>query len=177
MPESKIGRITGTWGGILSGVAAIITAVALSVTDTGEEKAKKADDKSELVLDLVKAQLEFAEKERTQLREELSYQRNLNVRVFAILDELRDDINDIPVSAPLPASTPARLRPLSSHRSSGAAVVEAVEEEGAAEEEPLLSLDDLLFPTATLEEAPVQQQAAALPENLEDLIEKGGSIQ
>jgi hypothetical protein len=46
-------------GGVLLGVAAIITAVVPLFTNQADEKAERADDKAELVMELIKQHLEF----------------------------------------------------------------------------------------------------------------------
>ena len=149
--KTTLGRITGTWGGILTGFAAILTAVGLNITDTSGERAQKADDKSELVLDLIKGQFKFAEKERDRISKELEYQRGINAKLFQMVSELRgmDQKNIIP-------EVRHSVKPI------------AVPKKPVCEEEE--AADELTTPEPYIEES--MEQLEALPENLEDMLSK-----
>jgi len=157
--QSKIGKVTGTWGGILSGVAAMLTAVGLSVTDTSGDKAQKADDKSELVLDLIKDQFKFAEKERDRLSKELTYQREINAKLFRMVADLRVEMWEEPTPEPAPPAH--RWRPSKAPKSTNDPLEEAIGN---------LSMDeqlDMPEPPEQEDESPLQ---AILPEDLEDML-------
>jgi len=163
--DSNIGRITGTWGGILSGVAALITAVTLSIIDTAGDKAEKADDKAEMVLDLFRDRFNAAQSERERLQRELEYQRNMNAKLFRMISELRKQApTSEPEEVPAPVMTSSRpsYKPTRSG-SGGDALTEALK--GLSEEDQL----DLPEPPPEPEPAPVQAQ---LPVDLEELLPK-----
>jgi len=63
-PSSKLAK-----GGLLIGIAAIITAVVPLFTNDAGDRADKADAKSELVLELVKQHIEFLDKQVDELKE------------------------------------------------------------------------------------------------------------
>lgn len=64
-PSSKMAK-----GGLLMGVAAVITAVVPLITSDVGERADRADKKSELVLELIKQHLEFLGKEVDGIKED-----------------------------------------------------------------------------------------------------------
>ena len=95
MGDSRVAKIGGTWGGIFSGIAALITAIGLNVFDTAGDQAEKADQKSEMVLDLIRDQLKSAENDRDRFLRELEYQRTINAKLFNMVTELRLQINSL----------------------------------------------------------------------------------
>lgn len=161
MRDSNIGRITGTWGGILSGIAALITAVTLSIIDTAGDKAEKADDKAEMVLDLFRDRFNAAQSERERIQRELEYQREMNAKLFRMITELKQEapVCESEVAPPVPVARPVS-RPSSP-------VSDSLEE--ALENLP--PEDRLDLPAPPPEPAPIPVQAQ-LPATLEDLLPK-----
>jgi len=184
MAESRAAKITGTWGGILSGVAALITAVGFNVFDTADEKAQKADDKSEMVLDLIRDQFKSAEKDRERLARELEYQRSINAKLFSMVTELRVELSMVDSaveeeSGPEPAVYEGGIGGGSSgapmgYGSGGRKMSKSlrIDDPLSAAIEELPEEDQFDLPEPPPVEPMVQQNADSLPANLEDLISK-----
>ncbi len=146
-------------GGMLVGVAAIITAcipLFLTVTSDTDDKAEKADDKAELVLDLFRDRFNEAQSERERIQRALEYQRDLNAKLFRMVAELRR--KDTP-SSPTPTPKPVR----SGGGGGGDALTKAIRAL------PPEDQFDLPEPPPAQAKAPVQQK---LPSDLEELLKK-----
>jgi hypothetical protein len=175
MRDSKIGKVTGTWGGILTGVAAILTAVGLNVTDTSDEQAQRADEKSELVLDLFRDRFNTAEADRLRMQKELEYYRAISAKLLRMVDELEDQLEGEGAPAPdpeppAPVWTPTRIPARGAAKSSKGSIME---DPLAAALDDMDPEDQFDLPEPPPEAAPPpQQQQMQLPENLEDILPK-----
>ena len=160
-------------GGLLMGLAAVITAVVPLFTNDSGERADKADAKAELVLELIKQHLEFLGKEMDELKQNDREQWRIMRRVY-MRDAWAAEGSAEEEPAPEP-SRPARPRPSSGGgRASGMAMADdplgGFEDLAMAmeEEEPAIIEKIIEEPE---EELPIQQQAPLPdPGKLDELL-------
>lgn len=151
-------------GGMLVGIAAIITAcipLFLAVTSDSSDKAEKADDKAELVLDLFRDRFNAAQAERARIQRELEYQRGLNAKLFGMVANLRKAPKTAPeVEEPKPVHRPKPT----AKGSSGSDLLSKALQDLSAEDQ-----FDLPEPPPA---APAQMEQKQLPRDLEELVSK-----
>ena len=144
-------------GGLLMGIAAVLTAVVPLFTNKDGEKAEKADDKAELVMALINQHLEFLGKEVDELKEnDRDFQKTLRWMMRA--HTASDGWIEAPTPQPEPEPRPPRARARSAGGGSGAAYSSG---SGSAYVEAM----DMLAPYPEPEEEEI-------PEEIQEIIEE-----
>jgi hypothetical protein len=164
-PSSKLAK-----GGMLVGVAAIITALVPLFTNTAGDRADKADDKAELVMALIKQHLEFQGKEIDELKQENRDFRKVMRHFMGHNAWIGEGAAEPEPPPPEPAPTYQPVaRPASGGGGAGSLMALALDDEMPVPDEELEEIAELIEEEPP--EAPIQQQAPIpSPKQLDALL-------